>query len=224
MPDPISTIEAVKIITAFVNEIFHVENNQHEQENSSQARTILIESLRKGKLTAHYLESNTTVPISAHFWAGERSLDAIIQSKYFPNIDNPTVLHGRARACLITVDHADVDKMISSLSSSSLESMVTPADPPVTTPSRLAPSPHQGAASPSRAGRKPKYDWEEVMFRILVVHHEQGLPHTKAEFFRRVAEALGDDAPTDTMLKQRTNRVFDEMTNPGSGRRKSIPT
>lgn len=70
-----------------------------------------------------------------------------------------------------------------------------------------------GAAKPrNRGGRPVEHDWEAIMFDIWAYATDRGISKTQTQFFSDVALYLGNRAPhSETILKQRTDRVFKEI-------------
>ena len=201
---PIGTKEATEILSRFVNNIIPVESENHYEQNLDQARTILIDHLRKGFIKARYLDNNCSVEINNQYWASKNASRTVITSHYQPYIDDPRTSLEQAMSYCITVEYSDIQKIIGTMNS--------------TTGSGV----NQFSASVVASGRPLKYDWEEVMFRMLVIIYAEGLPKSKAKLLELVATDLGDDAPGDTQLKKRISRVFDELTTPGSTGRKPL--
>ncbi|MDP3600892.1 MAG: hypothetical protein Q8R85_06990 [Bosea sp. (in: a-proteobacteria)] len=70
-----------------------------------------------------------------------------------------------------------------------------------------------GATSRNRGGRKPKYEWGAIVHDIWNYATQHGLPQTKAQFYSNIAIDLGHRAPlSETQLKERTDRVFDALS------------
>lgn len=219
---PIGTTEAVSILLALVNDIFPPDNELHIEQNKAQARTILTENLRQGIIKAHYLYQNKSIKINSQYWTSKYAERSILTSEYLPFIDDTRLSIGRAIACQITVDHGEIENVVFSMSFPNIKNaQVSGGRQVVASSASLSSSLPRGANSVS-GGRPPKYDWEEVMFRILLIVHEKGLPKSKGQFLELVATELGNEAPGDTELKKRTSRVFDEISIPGSVRRKPI--
>jgi hypothetical protein len=70
--------------------------------------------------------------------------------------------------------------------------------------------------SKSNAGRKPKYDWDDVWIEIAYYVDLNGLPDTQADFINEVllqcAERLGpENTPDDSTLKPKVSKLYERL-------------
>jgi hypothetical protein len=93
------------------------------------------------------------------------------------------------------------------ISTSDLFSKYSPKAVPATKSAALAPE----KPSPRRAGRPPKYDWDQFYAELIVGADLDGLPATQAELVSQMAnwclENWGEQ-PADSVLKEKTAAIF----------------
>lgn len=197
------------------------DDSQHLGEGTRDGQETLFLALRNGKLSARgvWSVSDNSCDIPKHLWDWKNISWRLSELEVDEFVSMEGVVRQESGVFFaITIRSIDIletlnvnpfgfrrDNRLAKLAASKL------ADPPT----------HPPVPTSTRKGRPAKYQWEEFFGHVAVIADLDGLPDTKAELERTMADWCLDQwgtIPSESVIRAKLTPIFDHPRKRGKGR------